>query len=232
MLLEQAIKRLRVDLDDLLPEGAAGDDPAALWTDDDLIRYLEYAEQVFLEDALTTPKVLELDVVAGEEIITLQERVFKLRTGRGYLRQARTEIHHQNVADVFPPADDYGHPTGGSVFRTRTSGRPHTFVLDADGGTLTLIPPPREGDVLVLPVYVTQALPLAEREALAVRNPRDAETVLVGAKAQAYMKHDADTYDPNKAERLQEMFDRMVSDSRGRHMRRHRRAGVVRYGGI
>ena len=232
MLLEQAIKRLRVDLDDLLPEGAAGDDPAALWTNDDLIRYLEYAEQVLLEDALTTPKTLELDVAAGEADISLPARIFKLRTGKGYLRNARHEITHQNVADAFPPADDYGQPTGGSVFQTRTPGRPSTFVLDAEGGRLTLVPPPREDDVLVLPAYVSQSRPLAERCVLTARNPRDTETILMGAKAQAYLKHDADTYDPNRAEQLQETFDRMVSESRGRHMRRHRRAGVVRYGGI
>ena len=231
MELEQAIKRLRIDLDDLLPEGVE-DDSAALWTNDDLTRYLEHAEQELLEDALTTPKTLELDVIAGEAEIPLPARIFKLRTGRGYLRNARYEVTHQNVADAFPPADDYGTPTGSSVFQTRTPGRPDAFVLDAEGGRLTLIPPPLEDDVLVLPAYVTQSLPLAERCKLAASNPRDVETILMGARAQAYLKQDADAYDPNRAEQFQEMFEQKVSQSRGRHMRRNRRPGVVRYGGI
>lgn len=225
--------RFRREVDDVLPDPL--DDSAALWTDAEILEYLNEAQQKFVHGARYIVARVELSVVAGDAVVTVPEAVVALRSEIGYLQDRQVNIKEMAYSEfASAESDDYGMKvTGGrSAFAAQTPGRPRRFSMDIEANKLLLFPPSDTDDTLVIDAYV-EAPELEDfNDALVVTNPRHARMLLDGMKEFAYGKQDAETYDPNQLTRYQARFEDSIQQVRAERAQRRRQTQPMPYGGI
>ena len=147
--------RFRSEVDDVLPDAA--DDSAALWTDAEILVYLNEALLRFVHGTRYFVGRVELAVIADEPSVPLPHTVIEIRDEVGYLQTRGAEVREMAYSEFNSAvSDDYGFAvTGGrSPFTTQASGRPRYFSTDIDANELLLFPPSDADDTLVLSAYV------------------------------------------------------------------------------
>lgn len=226
--------RFRRQVDDVLLDPS--DDSAALWTDEDILYYMNEALSRFVHDTLYLTETIELTVVADDAVVTLPERVISIRDDRGYLVERKQEIRdvaYSQASGGF--TDDYGYSISGArldPLADMPSGRPRAYSADIDSHELRLFPPSDTDDTLRVNVYV-EAAELEDFDAeLPIKNPRHARMLLNGMKALAYEKQDAEVYDPKQANRFELQFAADIAQVAGERMRRRRQPQPIPYGGL
>lgn len=229
--LEWLKNRFRVDVDDIDHDPA--DQSGLLWSDDDVLEYIDEAHSQFVHDTLYRHELLRIYLPADLSPVNLKERVIELRGEVGYLESSGTPVHEVNANETGVSAgDDYGTDIDVSPFKDQTPGRPRSFSLDIDEGKLHLFPPSSVEDVLEIPAYLEANEIDDWNLTLDISNKRHIRMLLDGMKALAYAKQDADVFDPNQAARWQVAFERNIAKVAGERKRRRRGPGVVQYGGI
>lgn len=219
--------RSAVDDLDLDPTDQSG----LLWSDDDILEYIDAAQAQFVHDTLYKHRLLELTVVANDPIIPLSDDVIELRGTKAYLVSSGTRLSEMNLEDT-AVADDYGTDVDTNPFADQPPGTPRVFSLDIEADEIRLFPASDADDTLQVPAYVEADRVYNWDSSLDIRNRRHLRMLLDGIKARAYAKQDADAYDPNQAERWQQVFEQNIAEVAAERRRRARRPQTVRYGGL
>jgi len=225
--------RFRSEVDDVLPDAA--DDSAALWTDAEILVYLNEALLRFVHGTRYFVGRVELAVIADEPSVPLPHTVIEIRDEVGYLQTRGAEVREMAYSEFNSAvSDDYGFAvTGGrSPFTTQASGRPRYFSTDIDANELLLFPPSDADDTLVLSAYVEAEELGGFDDALPIQNPRHAYMLLDGMKMLAYGKQDAEVYDPAQEARYRTNFEASIASVYGERARRRRQPQVMPYGGL
>lgn len=222
--------RFRSAVDDLDIDPT--DQSGLLWSDDDVLEYIDAAHAQFIHDTLYKHETLELVVVANDPIVPLPTKVIELRGTAAYLVSTGTPVYEINSGELGAGSDDYGFDVAINPYADQTPGTPRSFSADIEADELRLFPPSATDDVLQVPAYV-EGRPIEDwRTALDIKLRRHIRMLLNGVRALAYGKQDADTLDPSQAQRWQEAFERDIEQVASERRRRARRPQTMRYGGL
>ena len=197
-----------------------------LWSDSLVFRYLDQAQKNFcrwtegIEDSTTTA-ITQATVTAGVDWVELDKRVLKVRevvnvsTGRPY------KVHNMEDAARL-----------GVVFNGRV-GQIEAFVTGLSKHMLRAWPLPTEDTDIELRVF---RLPLVD-----ITDAGDEEfeideqhhmALLLWAKAMAYGKEDAETFNKSKRDDYEVRFRSYCAEAKKEQGRMRRDVGVVAYGGL
>ena len=191
---------------EILQEAAEGtDESALLWTDNELILYANQAVAEVAEranvvgDRGTIDGLTRFSVLAGAtDFIALSDRFISVRRvywdgkpiGRAYEDRLASEY---------------------SDWQART-GTPHSFVLDTTTREIRPFPAPEQDGTLTLDVITRPLTDMADMDDVPPIPVRLREGAINWICHLAYLKNDADTHDPQKAERFEALFARQFGD--------------------
>lgn len=200
-----------------------------LWSDTEVLSYLNEAVERLATDTNGLVKVLPINVRAGEPLVRLPQYVLQIYQAR--LQGAGTQLIQRNANDfgVLGNDRDYGHTgfsRGNNLFGQQ--GQPTAFVRDYDDGQLRLVPTPIVDDVLEIRCSVTQSFPLDMDDLLPFRKSADQRLLLCYMRFRAYNKHDAETEDLVRARKNESEYLGMVIDREQEIRNQRRTPGTVR----
>lgn len=232
---QDVIDRFRRDVDDQVL--AEGEVDGLLWSQADVLQYLNQAQYALAEKIGYLRGEIEVAVVADYPEVTLPSGVIDVFSVYLVSANKNLRISDRNELDE-TITFDYGVPRAGASWRDRT-GVPAEVYLDVELDKLFLIPTPTADDTLKilctkLPDEVT-ADNLSGCK-LAFRRPDYCWDLVPYMKYLAYGVQDADTYDPQRSEKFKLQADRCferIYDSVQRLRRSNRpNSGTTGYGGI
>lgn len=188
----QLIKQFRSEVDDKILDPA--DEDGLLWTGDDVLNYINRAQQALAVHIDYLREELQRQVTAGQSEIPLPLNiidvfsVYSVGQGRNLTFANRPRLNRRL-------RDDYGLQVQGN-WRDDT-GDPRTVFLDVETGKLFLVPEPVSADTLILQVSKLPDEVTNDSTRLSFRRPDFAWALLPYMKKLAYSKHDSDAYNPN-----------------------------------
>lgn len=210
----------------------ADDEPAPrLWGDTEVKRYANEAERDavergFLIEDDETAEIVKISVETGKETYALDSRILKITRARLETRRIllfaagkqmldnRAFTHRGDPEDW--PSDGWGSPNWDTA-----TGIPYAYVEST--GKIRLVGIPSVDDTLKLTVY---RLPLQDMEETTdvpeIRAERHYE-LLDGMLARAYLKNDAETYNPKKAAEHEARFTAHFGSKIDANVRRKQR---------
>jgi len=213
--VEQLITMFRQDMND--------EAEPYLWTDDEVRRYLAEAQDYFLYE---TRSLLDdnvgLSYKAGATSVSLPPYTIKIR-------------HAYNQADEQPldlvDYEEWKDYQGARPWRSDT-GEVKTLITDYQSKQIRLYPIPEADGSLVLEMYRTAKNDLTVSGVLEVQDRQAQRLILLGAKAYAYSKQDAEVYDPQAEIKMLAQFEAKVRDWSHRARNARRAPRTIRYGGL
>lgn len=238
---EELKDRFRREVDDI-KGGSQGED--YLWSDDDVFGYMDVAQRKFVRrtkilrkgsPAVDTPTLTTLAFTASGAtgFLTISDKIIRILNAR-----MRTTANSDPL-DIVPFEElnegfftrDYG-----SVFVGNWQaklGQARILTTNFSENLVRLVPIPVEDDTVEL---IVEHMPLntvnCNSTALEVTEFEDQLIILDYMRSLAFLKQDADTYDPDLSSKFERLFDKNA-DERRREIKRTRfRARATRYGGI
>ena len=173
------------------------------WSDEDIVRYLNEAVQEACERAKLiedrrTPEVCSVVVVSGQDTYDLHASVFEIKR----LALGGRVLDETSVEELDCDAPGW----------ERRTGTPRQFIFEQASGaspaSIRLVPAPASSGAIALTVYRGALKPL--RADVDLGKPelpeRFHERLLDWVLHRAYLKQDADTFDPNKAAQSLALF--------------------------
>lgn len=215
MTLNELVKHLRQSiLDDV---GGTGVDWAAIvegtddvdqlrWSNEELTRFVNEAERqacrsAFLLKSASTD--FDISVILGTSQYTLDPRIIRIKGA--YLSSTGKELIPLEYEDVM----------GTPNWRTIT-GTPTHYIADMESQTITLYPQPIANDTISLLVYrlplQDMSWDLSEIDTPDIRVEHQIP-MLYYAAFLAYMKDEANTFDPQRAEYNRQLFEKEFSNT-------------------
>lgn len=198
-----------------------------LWSDTEVVQYLNAAENEAADRALliedkTTPDVVEITIEAGVSSYDLHPSI--LRIDRAKLDGETTPLRRT----TFEALDK-------SAGWEADTGTPLRFVDDEQ--TLVVHPKPTAAGTLRLWVRRLPIAPLttADKKRSPEIHARHHDRMLDWALRCGYLKHDSDAYNEQLADKLEASFTRSFGVRRDANVQRKQREGrttVVKYGGL
>lgn len=227
MNVEQFIAAFRIVLDDKA-NSVGGGQKDVLWSDEEIVGYLneavnEVAERALLIEDHTTPAACSIALQAGVGEYSLHPSVIKVKrltwNGRPLHETSTEELDCEHVA-----------------WET-LAGRPCQFI-HTGAGTLRLYRIPRAEDIavastLALTVYRTPLVPYTVDDLDVVPEVKTLyhDRLMQWMYRCAYLKKDAETFDPNAAAKHEAAFVASFGqrpDANVQRKRRDKRPPVVR----
>lgn len=193
MNLRQMIDRFRREVSD--------EEKPYLWTDDEVTDYANDAVDEACRRAMllvdSSSSVTEIPISIGDHTLELDESII-------YVRRARLSSASHPLVPIVSRTMDEREP-GWEDARTST---PRIFVPDWETGKIRIYPPAAAADTLKLTVA---RAPTADEELSSDGDtpviPRRYHTSLLDwVKHRAYLKPDADTFNPDKAQKFADSF--------------------------
>jgi hypothetical protein len=213
------------------------DDP--LWSDEEIYFYMNSAQrmfarltEIFVSSYPNTPAITEAAITANSAWVPISPLIIKIR--RALLGSDNRKLALKRVGELdagYFLSDDYGFQQ--IVKWDDETGTPTTAVTDMEKDNLRLVPIHTVNDTLRMTVV---RFPFEEIEdadsTLEVTDTDDQLSLIDWMKREAFLKHDADTYDKELSDEFELKFRNQMF-TRNQDIKRVRRpAGVVRYGGI
>jgi hypothetical protein len=191
MNLHQLIDRFRKDAFDLVAP--------YFWSDDELTHYANQAETEACRRALlivdSTSPVSRVDIVAGDEGVTLDPAVV-------YVRRAKLASRGRTLIFKCARAMDEEFPG----WENAVPSIPVVAIPDFQTGYLRFWPPSVAADTLEATVIRTPLREMENEEDFPEISPRYHVHLLKWMKHLAYSKPDADTYDRDRGQLFAEQF--------------------------
>lgn len=197
-----------------------------LWSDTLLYSYLDIAQKDFcrrtegIEDS-ATPAIAQATILAGEEWVTLDPRILKVRAVTNAATGRPFKVFNAETA-----------PENGVVFNGR-AGAVEVFVTGLTKHKLRAWPKAAADTSIELSVF---RLPLDTITDAGDQTPEIDEQhhyyLTLGMKALAYGKEDAETFNRSKAEEYDARFRAYCAQARREQGRLRRDVGTVSYGGL
>lgn len=228
-----------LELKDLFRREVRDEAEPYLWTDADILTYINEAQNMFcrlaggIADAASTD-IIRVLVGAGMLIVAISPKILKLRDVRRASDGRNVDI--LNLEDLGTAGVTYGGygqqwGTGGAKVGTEL-GPTRAVVLGAQEDAIMLIPLPAEEDVLYLVVdrlpinhvdYATHGLEIGDIHH---------RSLLYWMKHLAHEKQDAETYDRGRSEEFRQKFVEYCDLAKAERDRRNHKFRTVAYGGI
>lgn len=228
-----------LELKDLFRREVRDEAEPYLWTDADILTYINEAQNMFcrlaggIADAITTD-ITHVPVGNGMLFAAISPKILKLRDVRRASDGRNVDI--LNLEDLGTAGVTYGGygqqwGTGGAKVGTEL-GPTRAVVLGAQENAIVLVPLPAEEDVLYL---VVDRLPI---------NPVDYtmygleigdihhRSLLYWMKHLAHEKQDAETYDRGRSEEFRQKFVEYCDLAKAERDRHNHKFRTVAYGGI
>lgn len=228
----------RIEVDDLKTP--------PLWSDEDIDRYMDKAQRAFARATdcfldSTTKAVTQIPIKANEALVTLSPLVTKIR--RAELASSSRLVRLVTMAEMDEGAllghgliRDYGEGFGLSIAQRwrLATGEPRFAVTDFQADKLLLAPKPTSVDTLALTTY---RLPLktilnSESPAFEIIDEDHQYGLLLYMQKLAYMKQDADTYNPKRSAAAEKEWLAFIADARRSFPRVRHHHKAVAYGGL
>lgn len=227
--LEFLQTRFRRDVDDIKldPQSDAG----LLFTDDDVLEYINVANQEFVEATKARPEMLRLSIQPNVRTITVPDRVIASRYMWATLESTGKRIPEVNLNESSYEYD-YDTLIETSVFDSDQTGPPKMFTFDYEEGKLYLSHIPTTADRLLLPVYLEAKEICSWNDSLGIKKMRYVRMLLAGMKREAYLKQDADVYDKQESDRWRDIFAGYITQVMGELERRNKKPACMPYGGL
>ena len=163
-----------------------------LWTDDEITDYAnEAVDEACRRASLivdSSSPLTEIDVGAGESLLTLDESVIRVR------RAVLVSSGRRLVPRVARSMDEEV-----PGWESNTASSPLVFVPDWESGKIKLWPPTKTADVVRITAVRTPLEPMTEDADVPEIPRRHHVGLLDWMKHLGYLKRDADTFDPKKA---------------------------------
>jgi len=208
-----------------------------LWSEVEAYEYLDQAQKWLvrrlrgLPDA-TTPEVTQIGPIAvGALFADLDSRILRIRKIFDKDNRELQVLNTENLGSHLS-TDDYGQQS--RVTLSETPGKLHAVVVGMEQDKLRLVAPPQEEQTLKL---LVNRLPLDR----VVKNdpPMKLEVgeqhhfhLVVGMKALAFGKEDAETFDRGRADESTASFEDYAFRARMEQERLEHRPRTVSYGGL
>lgn len=228
-----------LELKDLFRREVRDEAEPYLWTDADILTYINEAQNMFcrlaggIADAII-PDITHVPVGTGMLLAAISPKILKLRDVRRASDGRNVDI--LNLEDLGTAGVTYGGygqqwGTGGTKVGTEL-GPTRAVVLGAQQDAIMLVPMPAEEDVLYL---VVDRLPI---------NPVDYamygleigdlhhRSLLYWMKHLAHEKQDAETYDRGRSEEFRQKFVEYCDLAKAERDRHNHKFRTVAYGGI
>lgn len=198
------------------------------WSSENIVHYLNEAVQEACERAKliedrTTPAVCSITLRAGESTYALHPSVFEIK---------RLAFRGKPLAETSVEGLDGDCPGWESQ-----SGTPQSFIFEQGNGAqpprVRLVPTPTAADTIALTVHRGAIKPLSADidQAKPEIHERFHDRLMDWVLHRAYLKQDADTFDPNKAAVSLGLFVQSFgarSDANVQRKQRDRRPPLVR----
>lgn len=228
MIVADLVRQFRLDMDDL--------EAPYLWRDEEVLGYATDAQSMFcrLTEGIAdsrTPDVCKLTLVPDQEWYEIHPSILKIRSVRREDRRHGAEIGVVNAEHVRQNGINFS-DHGGEM---------RALVAGLTDGYLRAWPKPNDlsarvqqgGDFIVLNMDVFR-LPLhdlADGDQGLEIQPQHHRHLVLWMRSLAYLKQDADAYDPRSAEKYDVQFRQYCSRARTEQERARRVIGTTRYGG-
>ncbi len=224
---DQLIEDFRSDVHDRAVD-ADGNRIDTLWSDDEVLRYINSACTRLASDTLALRRRFEVPVLAGVALVRFpfDEILDALSVSFAVPGLGRRRDLRQFDIDDGICKDDYGvqtyvHPDLDAV------GMPTHFTRDYDNDHLRLwaiphLPGVLHAQAIVLPRPVYEGMPLP------FSNRQDLDLLLLWMKHLAYAKQDADVLDLDRSNAFGRQYHDAVTYRRSEIDRQRRDVGIVR----
>jgi len=219
--------RAAVDDKDIDPTDQSG----LLWSDLDVLDYINIAHEEFVRDTRYKRGVVPLTVVAGDPVVVVPESIIEPRYEQATLVNHGVTVCERNINEAMV-VDDYGQRATTNLFMNGSPGVPRVYTFDHTSGELRLYPTPTMDDELLLPAYLEASEVCDFNDSLDIRKQRHIRMLLAGMMREAYLKQDADVYSPDQAARYAAMFESSKQQTKAEITRRTRTPGQIVYGGL
>lgn len=226
--VDQLIADLRSDLYDVPDSDDDGNERDALWSSEDLLRYINSAAARWASDTLALRRRLVFDTTPNSPLVRVpyDEIIEVLAVSFTMLNAGRTRRLVEFGIDTGFCLDDYG-STSAAVPDLDATGVPTHFSRDHDDRFMRLWRVPWDAGVLaidayVLPQQIMRGMPLP------FTAMQDRDLVLMWAKKMAYEKQDADTLDLSRAKEFEAQYRAYMPDRKSEIDRIRRDGGIVR----
>lgn len=224
MLSEELYDIFRSDVSDLKKP--------YLWTDAEVWRYMNSAYVSFVRltggVADSSSDITQVDVVVGEGEAEVSPLILKFREAELVSTGRKIDIVNHTDSPLRSESD-YGNLS--TAFR-KTSGPVRYMVIGKQRGRVTWVQIPQENDSVQLTVY---RLPLARITGEGQRfddiGDEHHEHLVVGMKALAYGKQDAETFDKGRRDEYKAAFEAYCAWARSEVERYKTKVRTVAYGG-
>jgi hypothetical protein len=212
----ELLDQLRSDLDDVAKP--------YLWTDEELLTYLDDAQAMFcrktdgIADA-TTPAVTALNVVPGGAYQALHKAILKIR--------GITRADDGRTVDVL----NYEDLAARGWRFDGTRGHVRALVIGEEDGKARTYPASIETVTLKLLVFRLPLKKVGTDECLEVADEHHLH-LLHWAKRQAYQKEDAETFNKAKSNEYEQRFLSYCAEAQAEARRKAHKPRTVAYGGL
>ena len=194
-----------------------------LWSDDDLLDYMEQAQNEFAQftggfaDAVS-PRFCQLNIAIGQKTAALDPLVLNVAKAWNYQGK---ELGLDNAREEYDPLS------------INSTGNLEKLLVGATDGLLHMFRPPAVADVVRMLVY-RMPEPLTGDDAVdEIQIQAQFHLGLLdGMFQRAYLKHDTQTYDPAAAKRHGEVFDEHMKFAKRIIDRQRHKPRTVAYGGL
>lgn len=226
---DQFLEDFRSDLGDRADVDDAGQPRDTLWSDADLLRYLNSAAARLASDTLALRKTFSIPVEAGNPLLPFPYwRVIEFITAGFNSPMYGTQTYDLRQYDMDEGIwrDDYGvqiqiQPD------YNTTGTPRHYTRDTDGNFMRLYPIPQVAGVFTAIAYVLPS-PIQAGMPVPFQAQQDWDLLLLWAKNLAYRKQDADVLDLTRADAFRSEYLVTVVDRRCEIDRIMRNGGIIR----
>lgn len=223
--VEQFITDFRSDVFDKADVDDAGNARDTLWSDDEVLRYLNSACARWASDTLALRRRFEFTITADNALVRFPySEIIEVLSIAFVITGRRRHLIEFDI-DEGICTDDYGQAIHTQPDLDRT-GLPSHYTRDWDNQFLRLYPVPYiDGtlsvNAIVLPqeLYPGMPLPATARQ--------DIDLIMLLVKKAAYSKQDADVQDLSRASTFENEYRRMVLDRRSEIDRIRRNGGVM-----
>ena len=226
------METLREDLvDPELPGDGSTPDEDSLWSNAELLRYLDEAHNEFCQriNALPDSTQFVSEVTSDYPWDKVEERITLIRKGR--LGTLKTDLIPVTLKEIEEggKVSDYGKFTASSDWEDRT-GPPQYVITDLEAGKGRLVPTPVADDVISWSVYRMPKTSLVDGGCLEIEN-KYRLGLMLKAKAMAYSKHATETRQESKSEALAGKWEDFIDRADHGHKRKRRRPQSMPTGG-
>lgn len=222
--LDEMIAKFRSEMEDTVEP--------FLWSEDEIVDYLDEAQDEFAQLTDAIADAITISYTASESEVDLPFYVTRIRDGFVTASGLILNLFNHEEWDEYIESDDYGMRLVNKDWMSKTASEPEAVITDTESGKLRFYPIPTVDGSVTLRVYRRPIKDLGSAGKFEITDRMKQRVFLKKAKAIAYRKHDAEAFNPQLAQELEQQFEQGIMELKSRVARARRRSKAVAYGGL